>query len=282
MTRPARADLRLVDVRPVPLPEMAAVETRNAAGVVWRRAWALPDRIVLSFPGIATLEATDDGAVSVDRELPEDLREHLVCDHVLPLLLARRGGLVLHGAVLALEGRGVVVIGPSGVGKSTFAASAWLRGWTLAGDDGALLTVDSGRARVEPTYPTLRLTPEAAQLLALPVDAGAPALGKRRLRTVGLDRDPQQAPTVLVLVAVLEPGPVGARAALTPLTGVDAHLALFGCTFYADLARGPVLRAIVDQLGDVAEAVGVARFVVPRGPVGLADAERLLRREVAA
>ncbi|MGY1739564.1 MULTISPECIES: hypothetical protein [unclassified Blastococcus] len=267
---------------PVTLPTAAAAEARAPDGAVWRRVWSLPGRLVVDFPGLAALEAADDGTVTVDRTLPPDLEAHLLLDHLRPLLLARRGELVLHAAVVALGDRAAVLLGASGAGKSTLSAYAWQRGWTLGGDDGAVLRLHADRVEVEPTCPTVRLTAEAAALLGIPADQGAASVGKRRLRTVGTGRPLLAGPVRLVRAVALERLPGGRPARYTALAGVDAHAALFGCTLAAHLGRGPVLRSVVDRLGRVAESVGVGRLEVPRGRSGLADAERLLRREVTA
>jgi|WetSurMetagenome_2_1015567.scaffolds.fasta_scaffold01116_7 SynChlorMet cassette protein ScmC len=51
--------------------------------------------------------------------------------------IVRRGGLPLHGALVEREGRGVLLIGKSGVGKSTACRRLPLR-WDVLGDDLAL------------------------------------------------------------------------------------------------------------------------------------------------
>ena len=273
-------EVHVRQVRPVVPPDAEPVEAHRADGTTWRRAWSVPGRLVLDFDGIAVLEASDDGSVTIDRQLPSEMEQHLLLDHVLPLVLARRGALVLHGAVLTLAERAVVLIGASGAGKSTLSAHAWRRGWTLGGDDGAVLHPTDGTVWVTPTHSTLRLTPEAAELVGIPADEGAAAVGKRRLRTTASDRTARPGPTALHLVAEVQPAPADAAARLTRLTGVAAHVALFGCTFHADLARGRLMRAVVDGLGEVAEAVSVWRLSVPRGRSGLDAAEALLRQEV--
>lgn len=274
-------DVRVHQVRPVAVPTTDPVEGLRADGTTWRRAWSLPDRLVLDFDGIAALEASDDGTVTVDRPLTPEMEQHLLIDHILPLLLARRGALVVHGAVLELGGRAVVLIGASGTGKSTLSAHAWQQGWTLGGDDGAVLDVQEGAVSVTSTHSTLRLTPEAAALVGIPAEEGAAAVGKRRLRTMRSGLPHRHGPAALHLVAEVQPAPVGSVADFTPLTGVAAHAALFGCTFHADLARGQLLRSVVNSLGTVVEAVSVGRLSVPRGRAGLASAEAVLRREVS-
>jgi HprK-related kinase A len=55
-------------------------------------------------------------------------------------VIARRSDfLLIHAAVLARDGRGVVVAGNSGAGKSTLAAGLLARGWDYLGDEFALI-----------------------------------------------------------------------------------------------------------------------------------------------
>ena len=272
------ADLRVTAIRPVALPQEPALEARDARGGVWRRLWLRPDRMVVEYTGFAVAEVHDDGSIVFDRELPPDLEQHLVLDHLLALELARRGHVVLHGAVLAIGDRAAVLVGPSGAGKSTLTAYAGQQGWTVGGDDGAVLHV-APSLTVEPTYPTIRLTPDACELLDIPVSEGAEVVGKRRFDDAATDRFRQQ-PARLCLVAEVDPVPAGRPGELSLLRGVDAHLALFGSAFHADLGGGPLMRDVFDRLAAVAGTTHVGRLAVPRGRAGLAEVEQLLRQEV--
>lgn len=64
---------------------------------------------------------------------------------VYALLAFRRGGVLFHGAGLRVRGHGVVLFGPSGIGKSTAARNA---GDTVLNDDLVLLLPLGGRWQV--------------------------------------------------------------------------------------------------------------------------------------
>src|SRR4051812_19789178 len=90
----SEADLRVLDAGPVALPSSAPSEAFAPNGALWRRLWMLPDRIVIEFVDRVAVEVRDpDGSVVFDRLLEPDVEQPLLLDHVLPLVLARRGNI---------------------------------------------------------------------------------------------------------------------------------------------------------------------------------------------
>jgi len=271
-----RADLRVGTVAAVTLPAGPAVEAHRSDGVLWRRHWPRPDRLVIDFVDVALVKVDyARGIVTFDRRLPDETEQHLLFDHVLPLVLAHRGALVLHGAVVSLAGRGAVLVGSSGAGKSTLTAYAWQHGWTVGGDDAAVLHA-TRPPTVEPTYATVRLTPTSTELLGIVPDSLATVVGKLRLAGDG-ERAFRQDRVELALVAVVEPAPAGEPARFERLGGIDAHAELFGSTFHAELSGQRLLPAVVHDLATIVETTEVGRLFIPRGLDGLATAEHVVR-----
>jgi hypothetical protein len=264
----------------VTLPGTPPAEAMRSDGVVWRRHWLSPERLVIEFVDVAVVDV--DGAtrkIVFDRHLSDDVEQHLLFDHVVPLVLARDGALVLHGGVISRHGDGVVLVGSSGAGKSTLTAFAWRLGWTVGGDDGAVLTAGDPPT-VEPTYPTVRLTGESLELLGIDPASCSAVARKMRLSSAGGEPFSQQ-PVRLRFVAIVEPTAEGNAARFDRLGGIDAHAELFGSTFHADLSGIRLLPQVVDQLASIVETSVVGRLTVPRGINGLASAEALLRALVA-
>jgi hypothetical protein len=250
---------------------------RAANGDVWRRLWAMTDRLVLEFVDVCRLEVTSDRAVWLDRSLSDDMTEHLLLDHVVPLVLAARGLVVLHGAVVSSGGAAIVAIGRSGSGKSTLAAYLGAHGWDVGGDDGAV--VHRGRPpMVEPTYPSLRLTAASVAMLSNDVTDAATVVGKYRV-------PPAQgfAATPVPLAGVVSLAPTQAEDVhARRFDPVEAHAALFGSAFHHDLGDRDGVASMLAALGELVECTPVFELQVGRGIEALAAAEEVLRAIVRA
>lgn len=269
-------ELRIGPVGTVHLPDSSPMEAQLGNGVVWRRHWTHDGWLMFEFVDQAGVSVSPEGAITFDRELDSELQEHLLFDHVLPIVLARNGHLVLHGGIVSREDRGVALVGSSGAGKSTLAAHLWNHGWTVGNDDGVILTRSTSAVRAEPTYATLRLTPSGAELVGVDPSGTSPVVGKLRLAD-RRGRRFRQEPVDLVLIVVVEPEVEGAAASFEPLGGMDAHAELFGSTFHADWKRDERLPRVLADLAAVVEACTIGRLRVPRGRPGLAAADQLLR-----
>lgn len=95
-------------------------------------------------------------------------------------VLLRAGASLVHGTALAVEGRGVLVLGPPGSGKTVLAlAPLGEAGWRLVADD---LVVATTAGDLLPTEAPLAIYPEHAALL--PPAAGLRPGAKRAWRAV--------------------------------------------------------------------------------------------------
>jgi hypothetical protein len=269
------ATYRVAGVAGVRPPPSAPVEAHRRDLFLWRRHWTTGSTLVIEFVDVCLVEVDEArGTITFDRHLSDEMEEHLLLDHVLPLTLARRGRLVVHGAVVGRLGAGAVLVGDSGAGKSTLTAFLHQQGWTVGGDDGAVLRAGDPPT-AEPTYPTVRLTPESFELLGLAAERGTAILGK--VRVAADEARPYHGdPVELRLVAILEPAAQGEAARFEPLEGVEAHAQLFGSTFHAELGRGRHLPAVVEELAMIVETTRVGRLWAPRGLDGLVATERAL------
>jgi len=89
--------------------------------------------------------------------------QHLLVDQVLPRLIAHDGSLVLHSAGVQVNDEGILLLGQSGRGKSTLAASFHAQGFPLLGDDAMIIKFgkNGSNACCRPLYQSLRLFPDS-------------------------------------------------------------------------------------------------------------------------
>lgn len=91
---------------------------------------------------------------------------------VSAMLAAQSGLVAVHAASLATRGAGLVLVGPSHAGKSTTALHLAARGFTLLGDDVALIQLVSNDLLPFPRTANLRPGPRSPELARLVEDFG--------------------------------------------------------------------------------------------------------------
>jgi hypothetical protein len=81
--------------------------------------------------------------------------------------------LVLHAGCAVHAGDGVLVLGPSGIGKSTLVAGLGSAGWSVLGDDAVIVTQEEDTWVATAVNPTLRLLPDSLSSLFPSPQAGS-------------------------------------------------------------------------------------------------------------
>ncbi|MCS3678741.1 hypothetical protein GGP72_002966 [Salinibacter ruber] len=175
----------------------------------------------------------------------------------LGLLLRRRGWFPLHAATLAREGRGVLLPGRSGQGKTTIALSLLRHGWAALSDDTVLLRATGNGVRAHAFRRPLCVDPGAANYFPELEGPDWPAsLSDASKWQVDVDRlypgqsDSTCTPRLLVLPTIADAPtsriePIGAKLALEQLLTQSA----FFLSSRPDVADRhlSVLRRLVDQ-----------------------------------
>lgn len=83
-------------------------------------------------------------------------------------ILLQNKYLVLHGSTVAINGKGVVIVGEKGFGKSTLTATALASGHDFICDDVTALSVENNRSTmILPGIPRLKLWPDAVKTIGL-------------------------------------------------------------------------------------------------------------------
>jgi hypothetical protein len=213
-------------------------------------AWCLArqaDFDQVRFPGHADFLVSKDSKLVRCRPaggVPPETMRHLFLDILFPFLLSRHGGMVFHGSCIATERGAIAFLGGSGSGKSTLAASFVGAGFRLLADDTVLLLESGDQLEVMPSYPGLRLWPDAAAAVLGKAPSGqtvAHYLPKHRVGPVegnyGFTGQSQH----IVRICVL--GKAGdARCSLQALTARDACLHLVRNTMSLDHDQAEVLK----------------------------------------
>jgi len=129
---PVPAGSEDVRIRRRPVPEYLKEATTRGP------VWELDERrFLLRLPGIGRFLASDGHTLDMDPDPgtdPKDAMPFLLGTGFGALLL-QRGGLVLHAASVAVDGRAYVFCGRSGIGKSTLAAALCNAGCLFVNDD---------------------------------------------------------------------------------------------------------------------------------------------------
>lgn len=93
---------------------------------------------------------------------PED-EDFMIWGRTLPCLFSRWASasdlIMIHAAVVGQDGKGVLIAGRSGTGKTTFAASCLAHGMEFVSDDYSLLSA-SGPLRAMPLYSVVAINPD--------------------------------------------------------------------------------------------------------------------------
>lgn len=236
----------------------------------------------MQFPGIATLCISDQRNVSIHAHpgaAPESVR-HVLLDQGLPRLLALRGELVLHAAVMQTrDGRTLLLIGDSGRGKSTLTGAFLASGRNVANDDGAVVRIEGERVFATPTYPSLRLLPDSRERLFAGVDEDtlpvADYTQKRRLPVPVANADGR----VHAIVLLAPPAAENTAPRLTTEPPALACMALIRNGFQLDLSDTGNLKVLLAKAADATRLVPVHQLHYPRRYDVLPAVIDLLERE---
>jgi hypothetical protein len=242
------------------------------ADAVWTPVWKLRDGapwLSVASVGAAfhfAFTDTADFLVDPDRRTilnliedgPDATVRHLLIDQVLPLLLSLEV-LVLHASAVSIDGRAVAFVGPAGAGKSTLALALADIGMPVLSDDALAVADCGGVLTAFPSYPGLRLWPDA--LGARDSAPVAPYSEKKRLVT-GLPF--ARSPLPLADVYVLRRGPVREPGA-TRMHPAALLATLLPQAFHLPSGRAGH-RAHFERLADASRRMRGWKLTVPDDP----------------
>jgi hypothetical protein len=230
------------------------------AGALSARVGRDGDRLVAEWPRRARFSVRRDGSDVVFDTHPEaDLAdvEKLRRGAVRLLLAHLRGAIPLHASAVAIEGRAVVCVGGTGLGKSTLAATLCdLAGGCLLGDDAVAVERNGDSFEVLALDDEHWLDAPAARALGRPSDFGDDkvALATRR-------SDVKCAPLAMIVhLAFSKSG----EPRLVPVLGLEAVAGLLAQLTRFVVDEPEVARRDLSSLADLVDRTPVVRLERPR------------------
>ena len=178
------------------------------------------------------------------------------------VLWHQRGLLPLHASAVRVNGRALALAGPSGVGKSTLAATLALKGHDVMADD--ICIIDASGTDVLPCTPRLRLWRDALEHFGIAVDGLPRALAPSEKYVVEGGKWGEPEPLRLAAVVRLSREASDA-VTIERLRGAQAIMELLGVVHRLPAARALGLEpAVFTGLTTLATSgVGVWQVVMP-------------------
>jgi hypothetical protein len=188
----------------------------------------------------------------------------IVDGQLVPRIRAECGRLVLHGATIHAGDGAIVVIGPTGRGKSTLAAALRQSGFRVYGDDSVEIFGIAGRLHAQAIRRGVRLREDSLNALGPP--------GKRSSQADPGPKSPLRA------VAVLHGAEADQAPSIAHLAAGEGMIAVLSQRFALDPSDPAVLARHFQAASELAQTVPCFDFLVPRDYAAL-DAVCALFRE---
>jgi hypothetical protein len=125
-------------------------------GKVWLAFTRLETGYLLRFPAFADFVVSVDGRAVCcypRADTPLETVRHLLLNQVIPVVLSHLGKVGVHASACATPQGAIALMGSTGAGKSTLAASFGLRGCCVLTDDCLLIEEQNGVMMGVPSYP---------------------------------------------------------------------------------------------------------------------------------
>ncbi len=167
--------------------------------------------------------------VQTNREELDEVDFSFLIGPVVSAAAVQQSILPFHASVVAFGDRCAMLIGERGAGKSTLAALFRTLGFPNMGDDLCAVSIKGNKARIAPTFPWIKLRPEAAVFLKEQSDLVVPSEYHRERSTILPDPMLGPKPRTLGAIFILTSSerPASAPGYLEPLGRVEAFQYLY-------------------------------------------------------
>ena len=254
-------------------------------GELWTEFHRVQPGYLLRFPGLADFSVSGDGTAVVAypaRGTDAGTLEHLYLNQVIPLATSRQGRPAFHASVVAVPGGCAAFLGPSGIGKSTLAASFALAGQAFLGDDALIIDESRGAVFARPADASIRLWEDS--LSALTGDErrhlGRTSYSPKARLFAGGSLAHDDRPRPIRAGYLLRPAE-GERVVIRRLSGADRHMAWLRNSFVLDIEDRALLSRHLEWTRRVAAAVPTFGLGYVRDFGALEDVKESILEHVA-
>lgn len=253
-------------------------------GDVWLAFGRIGRQYLLRFPQFVDFVLSDDSrrvAAYHDPAVDPGTIRRLFLDQILPLILSARGALALHASAVLAPGGAIAFTGKSGSGKSTLAASFGGARFPFVADDHVGVTDEKGTIMAVPSYPGLRLWPDA-----LPAVPGLRAPASTRFRKVRMAAATagfryHRTPTALQRIYVLSGRKRGSGVAISTPSMRDGVMDLLRHAYRLDRTDRSALARELDLAVSVARRRIIRRLAFARTLSGLDEVRTAILEDLA-
>lgn len=207
--------------------------------------------------------------------------QHFLADQVYPRILAQEGAFILHGGSFVLNNAAVLLLGPSGRGKSTLIASFAQSGFVAMGDDACSISSDTGTTMAESLYPSMRLLHDSLTAIFKGAVQTAPVgshTAKRRVAT-----PPYAEPRKIRVAAIFSIAEaVADGVTVRPQSIASACMTCVENSFTLDPSDSAQAAGRLEQASHLARAVPFFEITYPRDYARLPEVRAAILAQVAA
>jgi hypothetical protein len=200
--------------------------------------------------------------------VPSPYYEALLWGTPAAVAMTRHGDLVLHAAAVEVDGRGFLLSGPGGAGKTTLAAAFHAAGHRLLSDDLIGCRLDD-RSSLLPGPPLARLLPDSVEHVGTEGTTVVWEEHEKIYLAVSPDRRGSGDPVPLERIVLLDPlgsGPLG----MAPVSTREALRDLWAMSFWLPVNESQA--RCFEQLGSLLHRVPASRLTRPKDWAALEDA----------
>ncbi|MGI2905508.1 serine kinase [Tolypothrix sp. VBCCA 56010] len=262
----------------ISLRSLSQLETQTADGANKLVAFL---ELENSTAGRFLVESGRKIVVEPDPGIDEDLLRPFILGPAFAVLLRQRSHLVLHASSIAIDNGAVAFLGHSGWGKSTLANAFYNQGYGLLTDDVMAIKVESNPPIAFPSFPQVKLLPDAAASLGYDFERLTSIHAGVAKRNNRLDQGFSQIALPVKRIYVLE-NVAATHNEIQPLSPQNALIELVRHSRATDLLTTPeFVSSHLRQCANLVKNVSICRLKRKSSLAGLPKLVKLIEEDIA-